>query len=116
MRLYDYLKMDGGSYDSSDDVYDITVTVDLPFVEESSYDKFVINLCKKVDLIKKVDDIVIVVNWSKLIEQNLKLFREFSKKIGHGSTKMMMRNLFINGLGKFTTTWQGMYPTAFTTP
>lgn len=79
MKLYEFMKVTEADYDTCDTVYDAGVTV--CYIEESnsndSYDKFCIELMKKVDMEKQNRDILIV-NWTKLIKDNMDKFKKFT--------------------------------------
>lgn len=81
MKLYDFLKMAEADYDTYDTIYDEGVTV--CYIEEDgkndSYDKFCINIMKKADM-EKVNGNILIVNWTKLIKDNMEKFRKFSKE------------------------------------
>lgn len=82
MKLYDFMKITEVDYDTYDTVYDAEVTV--CYIEEDekendNYDKFCIELMKKVELEKQNED-VLIVNWTKLITENMEKFRAFTKK------------------------------------
>lgn len=81
MKLYDFIKMAETDYDTYDTIYDEGVTV--CYIEENaendSYDKFCINIMKKAEM-EKVNGDILIVNWTKLIKDNMEKFREFSKK------------------------------------
>ena len=79
MKLYDFIKLTEKDYDTEDTVYCATVTV--CFIEENknndSYEKFCIELMKKVE-VEKVFDNAILVKWTDLIQNNMEKFRAFS--------------------------------------
>lgn len=79
MKLYDYLKLTEKDYDTEDTIYCATVTV--CYIEENgkndSYDKFCIELMKKAEVVKVIDDIIIV-KWTDLIQNNMDKFRKFT--------------------------------------
>lgn len=82
MKLYDYIKMTEADYDTYDTVYDNGVTV--CFIDEEdeatdSYYKFCADIMKKVDVEKQSGDILIV-NWTKLIKDNMEKFKAFTKE------------------------------------
>lgn len=83
MKLYDFVKLTENDYDTYDTVYDAEITV--CFIEEDeaendNYDKFCIELMKKVDMEKQTDDCILVVKWTDLITKNMEKFKEFTKK------------------------------------
>jgi len=78
--LYDYITLHHNDFDTCDTDYDITVTVCEPYDEpEDNYDRFCIEMMKKVDVVE-VNENVLVVNWSELIENNLGSFKEFTRR------------------------------------
>ena len=81
MKLYDYLKMSKADYDTYDTVYDIGVTVCYIDEEDETddYDKFCNGIIKKVNVMEINGD-TLVVNWSELIERNIKKFKKFTSK------------------------------------
>lgn len=82
MKLYNVLKMSETDYDTYDTEYDVCVTVcyiDEGDVEDS-YDKFCVQIMKKVEVIKIVPDSHLIVDWSKLIKDNMENFKSFAKE------------------------------------
>ena len=79
MKLYDFLKVAQNDFDTCDTVYDTGVTV--CYIDEvdatDNYDKFCIELMKKVEVEKQIDDILIV-KWTELIQNNMEKFRAFT--------------------------------------
>ena len=87
MTLYDYLKMQRDGHicaDTYDNVYDVEVTVDADIDSEEAYaDDFYYQFCFALLRVVEVESFVsgnIICKWSKLIEDNLKLFRDYSKE------------------------------------
>ena len=82
MKLYDFMKMSQNDYDTYDTVYDADVTV--CYIDENeardNYDKFCVELMKKVE-IEKINGDVLIVKWTELIQKNMEKFRAFTK--GH---------------------------------
>ena len=82
MKLYDFMKITEEDYDTYDTVYDASVTV--CYIEEKkandSYDKFCIELMKKIELVKGNCNHGLIVEWTKLITDNMEKFREFTKE------------------------------------
>lgn len=84
MKLYDFLKMYEKDCDTSDIQYDTCVTVS--FIDEDkaedNYDKFCIELTKKVEIVSIFDYNFtcygIVCDWSKLVTDNIEKFRAFT--------------------------------------
>ena len=81
MKLYDFLKISQNDFDTYDTVYDTGVTVCYIDEEdaEDSYDKFCIEMMKKVEVKEQNDDILIV-KWTELIQNNMEKFKEFTKE------------------------------------
>lgn len=79
MKLYDFLKISQNDFDTYDTVYDTGVTVCYIDEEdvEDSYDKFCIELMKKVEVEEQNDDILIV-KWTELIQNNMEKFKKFT--------------------------------------
>ena len=79
MKLYDFLKISQNDFDTCDTVYDTGVTVCYIDEEdaEDSYDKFCIELMKKVEVEEQNGDILIV-KWTELIQNNMEKFKEFT--------------------------------------
>lgn len=80
MKLYDWLSIDKGCYDCYDVDIDVCVTIDWIDSIESDYDKFVVELMKKVDFIDKISDWELSCNWSRLIDDNKEKFTDFATK------------------------------------
>lgn len=80
MKLYDWLSIDKGCYDCYDTDYDISVTIDWIDSIDSDYERFAIELMKKVDIFDKVSDCILSCNWSKLIDDNKDKFADFANK------------------------------------
>lgn len=82
MKLYDFIKMTEADYDTYDVVYDNGVTV--CFIDEEdeamdNYYKFCADIMKKVEMEKQNGD-VLIVNWTKLVKDNMEKFRAFTKE------------------------------------
>lgn len=81
MKLYDIMKVTEEDYDTYDTVYDAVITV--CYIEEDDsnddYDKFCIELMKKVEVENKSGD-GLVVKWTELITNNMEKFRAFTEK------------------------------------
>ena len=79
MKLYDFIKLTECDYDTYDTIYDAVVTV--CYIEENEendfYDKFCIELMKKVNVEKQSDD-ALIVEWTELIQKNMDKFKEFT--------------------------------------
>ena len=81
MKLYDFMKMTKADYDAYDTVFDAVVTV--CFIEEDesndNYEKFCIELMKKVD-VEEINGDDIIVKWTELIQNNMEKFRAFAMR------------------------------------
>ena len=79
MKLYDFLKISQNDFDTYDTVYDTGVTVCYIDEEdaEDNYDKFCIELMKKVD-VEELNDDILIVKWTELIQNNMEKFKEFT--------------------------------------
>lgn len=85
MKLYDFMKVSMNDWDTYDNVYDACVTVcyiDEEYSDDNfaNFDKFNIELMKKVDVIRQTDDCSLLVDWTKLITDNMDKFRAFTEK------------------------------------
>lgn len=78
ISLYDALRIAENDFDTYDTEYDIIVTVCWIDKEEDDYDKFCCGIMKKVNVIDKVSD-GLLVNWSEFIKRNMEKFRQFTK-------------------------------------
>ncbi len=81
MKLYDFIKLTEADYDTYDTVYDACVTVCYIDDEDitDDYDKFCIEITKKVEVEKQNGDILIV-KWTNLIQNNMEKFKNFTEK------------------------------------
>ena len=82
MKLYEFIKTTQRDYDTCDDVYDAIVTVcyiDDADVEDN-YSKFCNEIIKLVEVVKQTDDIIVLVKWNDLIQNNIEKFKAFTKK------------------------------------
>ena len=81
MKLYDFLKISQNDFDTCDTVYDTGVTVCYIDEEdaEDSYDKFCIELMKKVE-VEEMNDDILIVKWTELIQNNMGKFKKFTAK------------------------------------
>jgi hypothetical protein len=76
------MKLSEADWDTYDTVYDACVTVcyiDEEDEAEDNYYKFCTNIIKKVEVEKQNGDILIV-DWTKLIQDNMEKFKMFTKK------------------------------------
>ena len=81
MKLYDIIKISEEDYDTYDTVYDAVVTV--CYIEENdtndNYDKFCIELMKKVE-VDHINGDGLAVKWTEFIYNNMEKFRAFTEK------------------------------------
>lgn len=79
MKLYDFLKISQNDFDTEDTIYCAVVTV--CYIDEEdiddNYDKFCIELMKKVEVEKQIGD-ALLVRWTELIQNNMEKFRAFT--------------------------------------
>ena len=82
MKLYELLKMSMEDYDTYDTVFDACVTVCYIGEEDAddSYDRFCINLMKKVEVVRIVPSSHLTCEWTKLIRDNMEKFRAFTEE------------------------------------
>ena len=82
MNLYDWLKEKDNDYDTYDTVYDICVTVCVPYegLYPEWYDKFCNFVLKHVDVVEGTSDYECIADWNKFIEDNIETFREITKE------------------------------------
>lgn len=87
MKLYEVMSMSENDFDTYDTVYDACVTV--CYIEENegndSYDKFCINIMKKIEVVRIIPESHLICEWTKLIQNNMEKFRAFTEK--HWSRK-----------------------------
>lgn len=81
MKLYDLMKIKGElNVEAYDKVYDASVTVCIYDENENDfYDKFCMEIIKKVDVVKINDDSIIV-DWCKFIKDNMENFKVFARE------------------------------------
>lgn len=81
MKLYEIMKLSEADYDTYDTVYDTGVTVCYIAENEANdnYDKFCIELMKKVE-VEKINGEDLIVKWTELIQNNMEKFKAFTKK------------------------------------
>ena len=79
MKLYDFFKISQNDFDTCDTVYDTGITVCYIDEEDAddNYDKFCIELMKKVE-VESLNDDIIIVKWTELITNNMEKFRAFT--------------------------------------
>lgn len=83
MTLYEFLKVTKDDFDTYDTEYDAVVTVGYiaDEDEEDNYDRFCNSIIKKVNVIEKSGDgNGLIVDWSKLIYDNIDKFRQFTSE------------------------------------
>ena len=78
MTLYEILEIAENDFDTYDTEYDVVVTTCWIGEENDDYDKFCNGIMKKVNVIKKSGD-GLLVNWSDLIRRNMEKFRQFTR-------------------------------------
>ena len=70
MTLYEFLELSNNDYDVYDSELDECITISLPD-EESSYGRFVNELCKRVKYTSRSSAHVLIAEWSLLIRKNM---------------------------------------------
>ena len=82
MTLYEFIEINGHSYDTYDCDYDAEITVeDCCEDDKDDYYRFCNELYKKVKICGKLfNEYSVQVNWSELIEKNLEKFKQFTKE------------------------------------
>lgn len=82
MTLYDFLKQEDTDFDSYDTVFDIEVTVCVPYHSEDSnyeyYDKFCDFILKCISGVEKISDCECRANWYSFVAINLEVFKEIA--------------------------------------
>lgn len=88
MTLYDFIKMEDSDFDTYDTVFDICVTVCVPYESDEPewYDKFYDFICRKVEVQKKINKCVAVCEWTKFIADNLDVFKEIAREMWREET------------------------------
>lgn len=84
MKLYDFILENFADYDVYDNTFDhcVTVCMDEPTPEDDLYDKFMHEICKRVDVLDTTGaerDGVLTADWTGLIKRNEDKFREVMK-------------------------------------
>lgn len=81
MKLYEIMKLSEADYDTYDTVYDAGITVCYIAENEArdNYDKFCIEMMKKVE-VEKINGDILIVKWTELIQNNMKKFKAFTKE------------------------------------
>ena len=84
MTLYEFIKVANNDYDTYDTDYDAEVTV-CAFDKEDEqseeyYEKFRIGIMKFVNVVKGISKYELSCNWSEMIQFNMPIFKEFTKK------------------------------------
>ena len=84
MTLYDFIKVANNDYDTYDTEMDAVVTVCSFDAEdeksEEYYEKFRIGIMKFVEVDKGISTCEITCKWTEMIEHNLPIFKEFTRK------------------------------------
>lgn len=82
MKLYEFMKLSQDDFDTYDTVYDAEVTACYIAENEAkdNYDKFCIELMKKVEVEKVVPESHLIVKWTELIQNNMEKFKEFARE------------------------------------
>lgn len=83
MTLFDFVRTTKRDWDVYDNVYDAEVTVCYIDEDKELYDKFCNEIIKKVILIRQISDYSLEAKWTKLIEDNMEKFREFTRMHWH---------------------------------
>lgn len=81
MNLYDFLKFEDSDFDTYDNVYDIEVTVCVPYEGTNSndwFDKFYDFILKHVWVLRKTGECSCVADWTQFVTDNLELFKEIA--------------------------------------
>lgn len=81
MKLYEIMKLSQNDYDTYDTIFDAVVTVCYIAENEArdNYDKFCIELMKKVE-VEKINGDILIVKWTELIQKNMEKFKAFTKE------------------------------------
>lgn len=81
MNLYDWLKEKDNDYDTYDTVYDICVTVCVPYegLFPEWYDKFGDFVLKHVEVVEETSDFECIADWNKFIEDNMEIFKKITE-------------------------------------
>ena len=82
ISLYDFLRISDKDYDTLDTEYDIDVTVCWIGEESDNYDKFCNDIMKKVN-VERIAGEFLVVDWSRLIKDNIEEFKRFTLEHWH---------------------------------
>lgn len=80
MKLYDFMQESHNDYDTYDTEYDAAVTVchiDEEDIDDD-YDKFCVEILKKVDYVEQTDSCTVIADWIGLIKRNWNKFKAFS--------------------------------------
>lgn len=80
MKLHELVKLSQADYDAYDTDFDTSVTVCYIGKINDDYDRFCDEIIKKVEVIRIFPDSHIVVDWSKLIRDNMEMFRAFTEE------------------------------------
>lgn len=80
MTVYDFLETTKRDYDVADTTFDTEVAVCHIDEEKDNYSRFCNAIIKKVEMVEQVSDIIIVANWTDMIERNMDKFRTFTQE------------------------------------
>lgn len=77
MTLYEFIKMENNDFDTYDTVFDVEVTVCVPYDKEKDwYDKFYNFIIKHVQFVEKLSGGECTADWYNFINENIKVFRQ----------------------------------------
>lgn len=77
MTLYEFIKMENNDFDTYDTVFDVEVTVCVPYDKEKDwYDKFYNFIIKHVQFVEKLSSGECTADWYNFINENIKVFRQ----------------------------------------
>lgn len=79
MTLYDFVRMEDTDFDTYDTVFDVEVTVCVPYDDSEItewYDKFYNFIIKHVEFKEKISECECTAEWTNFITDNLEVFRE----------------------------------------
>lgn len=86
MTLYEYMKIEQNSMDTSDDVFDAVVTIEpiedndyKNYPDDENYYLFYLEIMKKAEVFEKSGD-TLIVKWSDLITRNMEKFKAYTKE------------------------------------
>lgn len=79
MTLYDFVRMEDTDFDTYDTVFDVEVTVCVPYDDSEItewHDKFYNFIIKHVEFKEKTSECECTAEWTNFITDNLEVFRE----------------------------------------